>query len=47
MSDRRQIKMDRAVGRSISRTEDARLLTGQGRYIEDIDFPGQLHGYAV
>jgi carbon-monoxide dehydrogenase large subunit len=28
-------------GQSLVRLEDARFLTGRGRYIEDIDFPGQ------
>ena len=28
-------------GQSLPRLEDARFLTGRGRYIEDIDFPGQ------
>ncbi len=29
------------VGKSLQRLEDARFLTGHGRYIEDIDEPGQ------
>ena len=31
------------LGRSIRRLEDRPLLTGQGRFAADIDFPGQLH----
>ncbi|MEJ0070260.1 MAG: molybdopterin cofactor-binding domain-containing protein [Pseudomonadota bacterium] len=29
-------------GRSLRRLEDARFLTGRGRYVDDIDLPGQL-----
>ncbi|HLY89954.1 MAG TPA: molybdopterin cofactor-binding domain-containing protein, partial [Acetobacteraceae bacterium] len=29
------------IGQSLQRLEDARFLTGRGRYIEDIDEPGQ------
>src|ERR1051325_6049256 len=35
------------TGRSLRRLEDARFLTGQGRYLEDIDVPGQLHGVVL
>lgn len=34
---------DRYVGRSIKRREDRKLLTGQGRYVDDIRIPGTLH----
>ena len=30
-------------GASVSRVEDARLLRGAGRYVDDITFPGMLH----
>lgn len=33
----------RAMGQSVQRREDPRLLTGRGRYIEDITLPGMLH----
>jgi aerobic carbon-monoxide dehydrogenase large subunit len=33
----------RQFGARIKRTEDPRLLTGQGRYVDDIDLPGMLH----
>lgn len=33
----------RAVGASILRREDARLLTGRGRYVSDVAPPGTLH----
>ena len=32
-----------AVGQPVTRTEDPRLLEGRGRYIEDLDLPGQAH----
>ena len=31
------------VGRSVRRLEDGPLLTGQGRFAADVNFPGQLH----
>jgi CO/xanthine dehydrogenase Mo-binding subunit len=31
------------IGKNIKRIEDPRLLTGQGRYIDDIDLPNMLH----
>jgi aerobic carbon-monoxide dehydrogenase large subunit len=34
---------DGLIGRSLHRIEDFRFLTGRGRYVEDIDLPGQLH----
>jgi carbon-monoxide dehydrogenase large subunit len=36
---------DRGIGASLPRLEDARLLTGQGRYSDDFTLPGQA--YAV
>src|SRR5215470_2737541 len=35
------------IGRSQRRLEDWRFLTGQGRYVDDIDVPGQLHGIVL
>ncbi len=35
------------IGRSLRRLEDARFLTGQGRYVGDLSLPGQLHGIVV
>lgn len=35
------------VGKSVERVEDARLLTGQGRYTDDIRLPGMLHGQTL
>jgi carbon-monoxide dehydrogenase large subunit len=34
----------RAIGARVLRTEDPRILTGRGRYIDDIVLPGMLHG---
>ena len=31
------------IGASPLRREDARFITGRGRYVADIDVPGQLH----
>ena len=37
----------RYVGRSVQRVEDPRLLSGQGRYVDDITLPGMLHAAFV
>ena len=34
-------------GRALPRLEDARFLTGRGRYVDDVDCPGQLHLHVV
>jgi len=33
----------RFVGQRVVRVEDQRLLTGQGRYVDDVQLPGMLH----
>src|SRR6202047_4707113 len=33
----------RTIGTSIQRVEDARILTGRGRYVDDVNLPGMLH----
>ncbi len=33
----------RLVGSRINRKEDPRLLTGRGRYVDDVVVPGMLH----
>ena len=33
----------RAIGARVLRAEDPRILTGRGRYIDDIVLPGMLH----
>ncbi len=35
------------IGASVRRREDPRLLTGAGRFVDDIDRPGQLHAQFV
>ena len=35
------------VGQPVRRLEDERLLTGAGRYTDDIALPGQAHGFVV
>jgi aerobic carbon-monoxide dehydrogenase large subunit len=35
------------IGRSLRRLEDARFLIGQGRYVDDIAVPGELHGVVL
>jgi len=35
------------IGRSRRRLEDPRFLTGQGRYVDDINLSGQLHGIVL
>lgn len=37
----------RYVGAGLPRLEDARLLTGRGRYLDDLDVPGALHAAFV
>ena len=41
--DRRRL----LVGESILRLEDPRLLRGLGRFVDDVDLPGQLHMHVV
>ncbi len=36
-----------AVGQSMKRKEDPRMITGRGRYTEDINLPGMLHAVLV
>lgn len=38
---------DTGIGASVKRKEDFRFLTGEGRYTDDINRPGQLHAYFV
>jgi aerobic carbon-monoxide dehydrogenase large subunit len=35
------------VGQPVRRVEDQRLITGRGRYTDDISQPGQAHGYVL
>ncbi|MGH2394008.1 MAG: xanthine dehydrogenase family protein molybdopterin-binding subunit, partial [Candidatus Limnocylindria bacterium] len=34
---------ERLLGASVRRREDARLVTGRGRYVADVALPGMLH----
>ena len=36
-----------AIGQPVPRKEDPRLLRGGGRYTDDIDLPGQYHGFVL
>ena len=36
--------MKLGIGQSVARVEDHRLLRGRGRFTDDINLPGQLHG---
>ncbi len=38
---------DTGIGASVKRKEDFRFLTGQGRYTDDINRPGQVYAYFV
>ncbi|GAA0704335.1 xanthine dehydrogenase family protein molybdopterin-binding subunit [Streptomyces malaysiensis subsp. malaysiensis] len=40
-------RADRLVGRSVARREDPRLLSGRGRFVDDIELPGMLHAQFV
>jgi carbon-monoxide dehydrogenase large subunit len=35
------------MGQSVKRTEDLRLITGQGQYTDDLTLPGQAYAYLV
>src|SRR4051812_41855476 len=37
----------RYVGQQVARKEDQRLLTGRGRYVDDMAMPGMLHATFV
>jgi carbon-monoxide dehydrogenase large subunit len=41
------VQDDRMVGKSVRRREDPRLLTGRGRFVDDIELPGMLHAQFV
>ncbi len=38
---------DFAIGQSVTREEDPRLLTGRGKFISDLNLHGQTHGYVL
>src|SRR6185437_4675557 len=35
------------IGEAVRRVEDARFLTGEGRFVDDIRLPGTAHAYVV
>jgi CO/xanthine dehydrogenase Mo-binding subunit len=35
------------IGQAVRRVEDQRFLLGRGRYVDDINLPGQCHGVTV
>ena len=39
--------MNAAIGQALRRKEDLRLITGAGRYSDDVDMPGQAYAYMV
>ncbi|MCU1373403.1 MAG: xanthine dehydrogenase, molybdenum binding subunit apoprotein, partial [Actinomycetia bacterium] len=39
--------MSRLTGSSVRRVEDPRILTGRGRYVDDLRLPGMLHAAFV
>ena len=41
------VTMRAGIGHSVRRKEDARLLTGLGRYSDDFNLPGQAYGAVV
>jgi aerobic carbon-monoxide dehydrogenase large subunit len=36
-------KVERWVGQAMRRKEDPRMITGRGRYVDDVVLPGMLH----
>ena len=42
-----QIAAERYTGASVKRSEDPRILTGAGRYVDDVKLPGMLHAAFV
>jgi len=42
-----QIAAQRYTGTSVKRSEDPRILTGRGRYVDDVKLPGTLHAAFV
>src|SRR5690348_16173257 len=45
--DSRESRATQGIGKSLPRQEDARLLTGRGRYADDFSLPGQAYSYLV
>src|SRR4051812_50117097 len=47
MSDAPTHTAGRFVGQAVLRKEDPRLLTGRGRYTDDVELPRMLHAHFV
>ncbi|MDA0664363.1 MAG: xanthine dehydrogenase family protein molybdopterin-binding subunit, partial [Proteobacteria bacterium] len=47
MPDSRPEPSEQGIGAPVRRLEDAALLTGHGRFIDDIALPGQAHAHFV
>ena len=47
MAEPKREPRTRYIGKWMPRLEDGRLITGQGRYTDDISYPNQLHGIFV
>src|SRR5205823_3490646 len=45
--DSREVSAPSGIGKSVPRREDARLLTGKGRYAADFNLPGQAFAYVL
>jgi len=43
----REALASQGIGKSVPRREDARLLTGKGRYADDFRMPGQVYAHVV
>ena len=42
-----RVAAQRMIGKPVQRREDARLITGRGRYVDDVALPGMLHAAFV
>ena len=47
MPDDQPIPAEPLVGRRVKRKEDRRFVTGQGRFVDDIQLPGMTHGVVL
>src|SRR3954469_18307190 len=47
MDDGAQTANARLVGQPVRRKEDRRFLTGEGRYVDDIQLPGMTYGVVL
>lgn len=47
MARAKPVKKPPAIGQRIPRVEDERLLTGRGRYLDDLNLSGQAHAHIV